>query len=63
MPTDIQTDTGLLARLLASSHATLTRDQLRRQRISFIYGGLPEDSTITRLQIEQTLDKAEGVPV
>lgn len=61
MPTQIATDPGLLDRLRASSAKPMTREQRRRQRISFIVGGLPEGSTITRSQIEAVLaedDKA-----
>jgi len=58
MPTDIKTDSALLRRLHAARE--VTREQLRRQRISFIYGALPGDSTITRKQIESALDRSEG---
>ena len=58
MPNDIKTDGDLLRRLQTARG--LTREQLRQQRISFIYGALPGESTITRAQIERTLDQAEG---
>lgn len=58
MPKDIKTDSNLLRRLHTARG--LTSEQLRQQRISFIYGALPGDSTITRAQIEKTLDAAEG---
>lgn len=58
MPNDIKTDSDLLRRLRTARG--LTRDQLLQQRISFIYGALPGDSTITRQQIENTLREVEG---
>lgn len=60
MPQNIATDANLLAKLAAASRVALTREQLRRQRVSFIYGSLPKDSTITRQQIENVLSKSEG---
>jgi len=62
MPHNIATDATLLAKLSAASRIPMTRELLRRQRVSFIYGSLPKDSTITRQQIEQVLNKAEGEP-
>ncbi len=58
MPNDIKTDDGLLRRLTTSKG--VTREMLLRQRISFIYGALPPDSTITRQQIERALKNVEG---
>lgn len=58
MPTNIKTDGTLLRRLMTARG--ITGEELRRQRVSFIYGSLPQDSTITRQQIENVLDRAEG---
>lgn len=58
MTHDIKTDERLLKRLTRAS--TVTHDMLRRQRVSFIYGALPPDSTITRQQIESALARTEG---
>jgi hypothetical protein len=60
MPEDIKTEGNLLRRLSQASKFHTTRDQLRRQRVSFIFGALPKNSTITRQQIENVLDKVEG---
>jgi pseudouridine-5'-phosphate glycosidase len=60
MPEDIKTDATLLRRLSEAARKQLTREELRLQRISFIYGSLPQDSTITRQQIERVLNRAEG---
>lgn len=60
MPTDIKTDDALLRRLAGAGLVKLTREQLRKQRVSFIYGSLPKDTTITRQQIENVLSGVEG---
>jgi hypothetical protein len=58
VPNDIKTDSALLRRL--TTIRGVSRDQLRKQRVSFIYGALPEHSSITRQQIEQVLDQHDG---
>lgn len=61
MPTvKIKTDETLLRRLHDAARRVLTKNELHRQRVSFIYGNLPEQSTITRNQIEEALAKIEG---
>ncbi len=59
MPEDIRTDARLIERLKKSGQY-VTSEQLRRQRVSYIMGSLPKDSTITRGQIEKILDENEG---
>jgi len=63
MPTDLKTEPGLLERLAVAAKQTITRAELHEQRVSFIYGSLPADSTITREHIEDVLAKIEGEPV
>ena len=58
MPSDIKTDGELLRRL--HTVREVSREQLRKQRVSFIYGSLPKDSRITRQQIEEALARSEG---
>lgn len=60
MPNDIKTEPSLLKRLHASAGKSLTREQMFKQRVSFIYGSLPQDSTITRQQIVEVLSGEEG---
>lgn len=60
MPTEIKTDAKLLERLEASTKTKATKARLRKQRVSFIYGALPTNSTITRDQIESVLAKQEA---
>jgi hypothetical protein len=63
MPTDLKTDSGLLERLALAATRQISRDELHEQRVSFIYGNLPEGSTITREHIEEVLAKIEGEAV
>lgn len=60
MPTELKTDAKLLDRLAASTKTKANKARLRKQRISYIYGALPSDSTITRDQIESVLSKIEA---
>lgn len=63
MPTEIVTDSGLLQRLAAAASRGLTLDELRQQRISFVYGNLPKSSSMTKHQVQEVLegiDKADG---
>jgi hypothetical protein len=63
MPTNLKTDAGLLEQLAWAAKRHITRDELHAQRVSFIYGNLPEGSTITRQHIEEVLAQIEGEPV
>ena len=60
MPTEIKTDTKLLDRLAASTKTKASKARLRKQRISYIYGALPSESTITRDQIKSVLANLEA---
>jgi len=60
MPTNIKTDAKLLERLAASTKTNVSKSRRHKQRVSFIYGALPADSTITRDQIESVLAKLEA---
>ena len=60
MPTDIKTDAKLLKRLEASTKTKASKARLRKQRVSFIFGALPADSTITRDQIKSVLAKLDA---
>lgn len=60
MPTEIKTDPGLLAKLKAAASRPLSPEQRHRRRVSFIYGALPTDSSITIQQIEAVLAKADA---
>lgn len=60
MPTDLKTDTTLLDRLRAAAGVEMTPEEVRRQRISFVYGNLPSDSDMTKNDVERVLNRLEG---
>lgn len=60
MPYDIKTDADLLRRLRAAAGKSLSQEELRAQRLSFILGNLPKDSTVTRDEVERMLDQIDG---
>lgn len=60
MTGDLKTDAALLARLQESAKKPMTRGELARQKVSFVYGNLPEDSTITRDRVEERIRMKEG---
>ena len=62
MPNDLKTDPDLIRRLEAAARHVLTRSEIHKQRVSFIYGNLPSDSPITRHQVEVAVAKIEGAP-
>ncbi len=57
----LKTDAHLLRRLQESASQPVTKAQLERQRVSFIYGNLPPDSEITRERVEERVKSNEGV--
>jgi hypothetical protein len=57
---DLKTDPVLIRRLEEAATATMSHDQLREQRISFIIGNLREDSPITREKVKRVLAEQEG---
>lgn len=58
---DQETRDKLQKALKEAAGKPMTREMIRRQKVSFILGTLGDDSTITRKQIEAYLDKQEGV--
>jgi hypothetical protein len=61
MEHDFKTDRDFLDRLEAAAKQHLNRDQLFHQRVSFVYGNMPSDSSVTRMQVERELARSEGV--
>lgn len=51
MQTQIATDPRLLDRLRTAASRPMTPERRLKQRVSFIMGGLPEDSTVTRERV------------
>lgn len=55
MTDNLQTEPKLLAALENAIRHRMTDDERRRQRTSFIIGGLPADSVMTHEQVEEIL--------
>jgi len=55
-----RSDAELLERLRQAARKEMTPDEIRRQRLSFVYGNLPNGNTMTRNEVEVTLDRLEG---
>ncbi len=55
-----KTDKGLLKRLQESTKKPPTKEQLHRQRVSFVFGNLPNNSTLTRDQVAKKIRMNEG---
>lgn len=60
MPNEIRSDEMFLERLRKAARMAMTGEQLRAQRISFIHGSMPHESTMSREKIEEALEKHEG---
>jgi len=55
-----KTDPALLERLQRAARHEMTADEIRRQRVSFVYGNLPPDNPMTRLQVASAIARHEG---
>jgi len=60
MPNDLKTEASLLGRLYAAAKQPMTSAEVRRQRISFAYGNLPTDNTLTKHQVAAALGRLGG---
>ncbi|MGF6118709.1 hypothetical protein ABIE30_003634 [Janthinobacterium lividum] len=56
----MKTSPTLLEAMKQAIHHKPTEEQIRKQRISFIYGSLDKDSILARDRIENVLDVHEG---
>ncbi|WP_141749548.1 hypothetical protein [Duganella phyllosphaerae] len=56
----IRTSPDLLRAIKEASTKTQTADEIRQQRISFVYGSLGAKSSVTRAQVESALERHEG---
>jgi hypothetical protein len=62
MPEQPKTDPKLLARLALAAKHEMTAEEVRRQRVSFVYGNLPHDNPMTRNQVADAIKRLEGEP-
>lgn len=60
MPNEPKTELALLERLAAAAKRGVSSEEVRRQRVSFVYGNLPEKSPMTRHQVAEALERLEG---
>ena len=60
MTIQIKTDQELIRRLEEAARKSVSIKELYEQRMSFILGNLPKDSTVTREQIERVLNRLDG---
>lgn len=60
VPIDLKTDLDLLNRLQSAARRSPTKQELDAQRVSFVYGNMPKESSMTRHQVEEALARFEG---
>jgi len=56
----LKTDPETNDRLKKAASTQISKDELERQRISFVFGNLPADSEVTREQVERKIKNNEG---
>lgn len=54
---NIKTNEALLKRLEEAAKRKLTKEEIEKQRISFIYSGMPKESGMSKVDIEKALKK------
>lgn len=54
----IETDEGLLRRLNQAAKRKMTEEEIKEQRVSFIFAGMPKESSMSKVQIKETLSRA-----
>ena len=58
--TELRTKPELLRALQQASRHRLSANELKKQRVSFIMGGLSEKSGVTRSRVKEVLEAQEG---
>lgn len=61
IPNGQKRDKALEARMKRAASKPMTKEEVRKQRLSFVYGQLPSSSTLTREEVAKLLDAREGV--
>lgn len=56
----LKTDPELIRLLEESASEPITKEELERQRVSFVYGNLPNNSDITRERVAEKIKSNEG---
>jgi hypothetical protein len=57
---NLRSDPDLVRRLEAAASRALTKEEVRAQRVSFVYGNMPQDSSVSRAEIAAIIAKIEG---
>lgn len=57
---NLKTDSALLASLREAKSKTMTEEEIREQRVSFVYSSMGDKSDISRERIKEILDQQEG---
>lgn len=60
MPKELKTDSALLEKLTQAARREMSVEEISRQRVSFVYGNLPDKNTMTRHEVEVALRRLEG---
>ncbi|HEX5775279.1 MAG TPA: hypothetical protein VFX95_01230 [Caulobacteraceae bacterium] len=62
MPEQPKTDPYLIKRLELAAKHEMTAEEIRRQRVSFVYGNLPHEHRMTKHQVAEAIARLEGEP-
>lgn len=60
IPNNLKTDETLIRKLEESAKLPLTKEEARAQRVSFVYGNMPQDSSVSRNEIANIIARIEG---
>jgi hypothetical protein len=58
---DLKTDHSLLAALDQAKSQKMTAEEIKEQRVSFVYSSMDDGSGVTREHIRAVLEEHEGV--
>jgi hypothetical protein len=60
MPFAIKTDPMLVARIEQAAKTPSTKQEAHQARVSFVFGNLPQKTTLDRPQVEAIIAKIDG---
>lgn len=60
MTLSVETKKELLERLKKAAKRQMTAEEIHAQRLSFILGNMPQESGVTKADIEKILGELEG---
>lgn len=58
---ELKTSATLLTALGNASSKKQTADEIKEQRVSFIFGSIDEKSGVTRSRIQEVLEEQQGI--